>query len=86
MTKFLLKRERERERERACETKPRAKKNMSSDKETETFNLEKKVLVDIEKLGNIEDTYEYVNKSKDDLQKLDGVLKSLSADGFVRFV
>ena len=59
---------------------------MSSDKETETFNLEKKVLVDIEKLGNIEDTYEYVNKNKDDLQKLDGVLKSLSADGFVRFV
>ena len=57
-----------------------------SDKETENFNLEKKVLIDIERLGQIENTYEYVNKDKDDLQKLDGVLKSLSADGFVRYI
>ena len=57
-----------------------------SDKETQNFNLEKKVLIDIEKLGQIQDTYEYVNKDKEELQRLDGVLKSLSADGFVRYL
>ena len=47
--------------------------------------MEKKVLVDLDKMGEIKDTYEYVKEDKTELQRLDGVLKSLSADGLVRF-
>ena len=46
--------------------------------------MEKKVLVDLDKMGEIKDTYEYVKEDKTELQRLDGVLKSLSADGLVR--
>lgn len=55
-----------------------------SDKETLNFNMEKKVLIDLDKMGEIKDTYEYVKEDKTELQRLDGVLKSLSADGLVR--
>ena len=55
-----------------------------SDKETLNFNMEKKVLIDLDKMGEIKDTYAYVKEDKTELQRLDGVLKSLSADGLVR--
>jgi hypothetical protein len=50
----------------------------------QNLDLELKVLKDLDSLGEIEDTYRYVKKDKEALQRLDGVLKSLSADKFVR--
>ena len=40
-----------------------------SDKETLNFNMEKKVLIDLDKMGEIKDTYEYVKEDKTELQR-----------------